>query len=167
MWTFWRREAPPAQLRAMLERRERLLTVAGLVDGGYAAASDRALLLAGAHIERRVPWQRVAAASWDEDAQVLTVEEVRGGAPALLHRLQLSGASLLPETVRERVTASIVVTEHVPLVGKAGVRIVARRSADGDLAWQLLFDRGADPADPDVRARAERALEDLRRSTGA
>ena len=165
-WSDRHRPAVPAEVRARLrlDRGERVLAGASLAGGGHAVATDRALLLPTGDDWLRLPWHRVTQAHWDADAQVLEVEEA-GSAPG--HRLRLAEPSLLPETARERVTASILVSEHVRLVGRAGVRIVARRRHDSsEAAWQLVFDRGVDPGDPVIRAQAEHALEVLRAQTG-
>ena len=75
---------------------------------------------------------------------------------------------LVPQTVRDRVTASIVVTEHVPLAGSAGARVTARRSpvGDGGVTWNVVFDTGLDASDPGLRAAADAAIERLREATG-
>ncbi|MCP9971414.1 hypothetical protein [Actinomadura madurae] len=73
----------------------------------------------------------------------------------------------MPETVRERVTATIAVTHHATLPSGGKVRIAGRRpAAGGDVRWTFVFDAGLDPADPGLRAQAEQILEDLRRQTG-
>lgn len=175
---WWRRSGLPDDLRDQLtlERGERILVAALLTGGGHAVATDRALLIAapGGGV-RRLPWHLLTSATWDADTGTISVEEVgdqEDDPGARRHHLRPAGASLLPETVRERVTSSIVVSRHVPLVGQAGVRIVGRRHPGPPtpretaiLSWQLLFDPGVDPADGAVRARAEQALEELRRST--
>ena len=100
-------------------------------------------------------------AAWDEEGlSVLTTSSER-------HRVELREPRLLPETVRERVNATIVVNKHVDLPGRGGVRLVARRPPGGEvLGWTLVFDDGLDPDDPGVRAQAEQALEGVRRSMG-
>lgn len=175
MW--WRRRSGSrGELRDALALApgERVLVVSPLADGGAAAATDRGLLIVTPDQETtRLPWQLLTAATWDADAGMLTVDEVAGRAGAARrHQLRPEGASLLPETVRERITSSIVVSRHVPLVGRAGVHIVGRRrsgppTADDApvLEWQLLYDPGVDAADSGVRARAEQALTELQRST--
>jgi hypothetical protein len=83
------------------------------------------------------------------------------------HHVGLAEAGAVPETIQERVTATIVVSRHGALPGGGGVRIVGRRGRDGaDTRWTFVFDPGLDPADPGLRAQAEQLLEDLRRQTG-
>jgi hypothetical protein len=73
----------------------------------------------------------------------------------------------VPSVVRERVNASIVVQRHVELRGEVGARIVARRvPGSTELRWTVTFDAGLDPRDPDLRRRADEALDTLRTSLG-
>ena len=62
--------------------------------------------------------------------------------------------------MRERVTASVLVSRHVPVTERRGVRIVARRAPAGrsEVQWLYEFDEGIDPDDAFVRAAAETAL---------
>jgi hypothetical protein len=92
----------------------------------------------------------------------LVIREV-GGAR---HDVRLAEPGSVPETVRERVTATVVMSTHVKLTG-GGVRIAARRPArGGEPRWTFVFDPGLDPADPGLLAQAEQALEEIRRQTG-
>lgn len=149
----------PADVRKSLatEPGERVLTFAQGEDG-YVVATNLALFLSDG---TRVPYETIDRAGWDEDGlRVLTTAgEVR------LERL--TEPRMLPETVRERVNATIVVNKHVDLPGRGGVRLVARRRPGGEvLGWTLVFDDGLDPDDPGLRAQAEQALEGVRRSMG-
>lgn len=139
-----------------LEKGERILAV-----GGQTIATDAALHFADGEGRIRLPWERVEQAVWKDG--LLIVREV-GGAR---HNVPLAEPGSVPETVRERVTATVVVSSHVKLPG-GGVRIAARRPAkgDGQLRWTFVFDAGLDPTDPGLLAQAEQALEDLRRQTG-
>ena len=143
-----------------------MLAAATAGDGTYAGATERALLLAGpGEAPHRIPWERVAAATWADDV-LEAVELLADGRPAA-HRLHLLEPGRLPEVVRERVQASIVVSVHVPLTGSAGVRISARRRpGSSDVSWMVLLDRGLDPADPLLQARTREALDELRSQTG-
>jgi hypothetical protein len=158
----------PAPLRRqdLLKPRERVLAVARLSGGGYAAATPDALVVADGPGSRRLPWHQVASAAFVPDAGELVLDELT--TPSRRLRLRLAEPGSLPETVRERVRSNIVVSEHVALIGRSGARIIGRRTPDSDaLTWQLVFDAGLDPADPAVRARAEQALARLRAATGA
>ena len=162
-----RRLTIPAEARDVLplHRREPLLAVARLVDGSWVAATPRALVLPG----RRVDWSTVAHAEWSDERSQLRVDQLRtSDAEAETHRLVLDEPGRLPEVVRDRVTSSIVASRHTPVDGRAGVRVVARRvPGEDELHWQVVVDRGLDPADPRVRAASDTAVSDLRRELGA
>lgn len=144
---------------------ERVLAFGRLVHGGWVVATDRALLVDG----ERLDWSSTSHAEWHDDSSVLTVGQMRTpGSAAPVRLLRLEEPGYLPETVRERVESSIVVSRHVPMRGRTGVRVVARRDASGgDLRWQVVVDAGLDPQDPEVAEFARAALEGLRRELGA
>jgi hypothetical protein len=109
----------------------------------------------------RIPWEEVQAADWDAEASTLRVSEVgRWGETRPEHLFTMAEPGRLLELVRERVTASVVLQRHVPLRGRKGVRVVARRAPRGDrpITWIYEYDAGVDPADPEVRRAAEEAL---------
>ncbi|GGK62753.1 hypothetical protein Sme01_04810 [Sphaerisporangium melleum] len=141
-----------------LEAGERVLVHARTPDGGYVVATDRALRLPG---EAALPWYRVDRAMWDQQGLVVV------GTDGVRHRVELPDPGRLPEAVRERVTATILVNRHVRLGERGGVRLVARRVPGQETAdWGFVFDPGLDPADPGLRAAAEQVLERLRRTLG-
>ena len=56
-------------------------------------------------------------------------------------------------------TATILLSQLLPVSGKQGVRIVARRQPGSDeVQWQIVPDAGVDLADPAVRARVDAAI---------
>lgn len=135
---------------------ERVLAVSG-----DTVATDAALHFQDGTDFTRLPWERVEQAAWKDG--VLVVREVGG----VRHAVALSEPGSVPETVRERVTSTVVVSTHVSLPG-GGVRIAARRPAKGggEPRWSLVFDQGLDPSDPGLLAQAEQAMEEIRRQTG-
>ncbi|GGS48271.1 hypothetical protein GCM10010156_03810 [Planobispora rosea] len=145
----------PAEVRAAVDPADRVLTYARGPDG-YVIATDHALYLGGT----RLPWFQVDRGVWDEEG--LTVVTTAG----LTHRALLPEPGRVPEAVRERVTASILVSQYVPLDVRGGVRLVARRAEDDRTVWEFVFDEGLDSTDPGLRALAEQALEGVRRSFG-
>jgi hypothetical protein len=117
----------------------------------------------------RLPWERIEQAAWAEGR--LHIRE-QGGPEYVVG---LAEPGVLPETVQERVTATIVISHHGQLPGGGGVRIVGRRSlatepptvrGTVDLHWSFVFDPGLDPTDPGLLAQAEQLLENLRQQTG-
>ncbi|MFD0686691.1 hypothetical protein [Actinomadura fibrosa] len=145
-----------------LERGERALASAATRGGSHVVATTTALHLPTPGGMARIPWERVDQASWKDGW--LHVHETSGGAE---HHVRLTDPGSVPETVRERVTATIAVNHQARLPGGGKVRIAGRRPASGgDVRWSFVFDAGLDPDDPGLRAQAEQLLEDLRRQTG-
>lgn len=155
----------PAPVRDALafERGERTLAFAPTRGGSYVVATSTALHLPTPSGDfARLPWERVDQASWKDGW--LHVHETSGGAE---HHIRLAAPGSVPETVRERVTATVVVSQHARLPGGGTVRIAGRRPPGGDeVRWSFVFEGGLDPSDPGLRAQAEQLLEDLRRQTG-
>jgi hypothetical protein len=147
---------------------ERVLAWAETADGAVAGTRD-ALYVRGASGAARIPWELVEAADWDNETSVLRVSEVgTWGEQRREHTLGLEQPGRLLELVRERVTASIVLQRHVPVRGRRGLRVIARRAPRGDrpVQWLYEYDEGIDPADPDVARLAEEALDAARRDVG-
>jgi hypothetical protein len=146
---------------------ERELARASTADGAPLVATDRALILGAVRDGEptRLAWEDITHAEWEHERAVLEIDESATEPGSLVrHHIQLTEAGFLPETIRERVQASILVSQHVRLSGARGVHVVARRAGDG-YAWQLIFDRGVDAADPEIRFRAQQALDHLRAQT--
>ncbi len=144
---------------------EKVLAWATGVGGDVVAGTRDAVYVAGV----RVPWEQVEAADWDVDTAVLRISEVgRWGDVRPEHVLTLQDPGRLLELVRERVTATVVLQRHVPVRGRRGVRVIARRAPGGarQVTWLYEYDAGIDPADPDVRAAAEAALAQARDEVG-
>lgn len=170
----FRRPSLPAGVEAGLHlaRGERVLSFAPLPSvhgqpGGFAVATDRALLLPVGSGWRSIGWHEVTGAAWDSDHDELVLTVLSATGPeTLVVDVPADTVSTLPEVVRERVQSSIVVSRHVTLRGGAGVRLVGRRVAGvDDLTWQAVLDGGLDPRDPGIAADAAAALEALRRET--
>lgn len=112
----------------------------------------------------RVAWTQIDRATW-EDPEIVVEALIDG--EARRWRIRVEEPGRVPEVVRERVTASIVFSEHVELLDGAGARIVGRRSGpDDQIEWSIAFDAGLDPQDKDLRGRAVAALAELRESLG-
>lgn len=155
----------PAQARASLglEAGERVLAHARTSDGAYLVATDRALHLPSG---RRVGWEHVEHAHWQRGGVHVREVATLGEAPRE-HNVAVPEPENLPEVVRDRVTASIVINQYLRLEGQRGVRIVGRRGLGSDeIVWNLIFDAGLDTRDPALRARAGELLTEVRRQTG-
>ncbi len=166
---MWRKQTVPRSVAdaLALDRGERILATATDVSGRWVVATDRALYLPeDAAPPHRIPWERVEHAEWDRDAEVLRVTETAAlgdQLPVFVLRFDPPDPRLLP-LVRERISASVVVEQHVRIRGTQGVRVIARRPLDnaGDLVWALVFDDELDPEDRETLAAAERALASVR-----
>jgi hypothetical protein len=149
---------------------ERVLAATTSTDGAVLAGTRDAF-----YVQRsgdavvRVAWEQVEAADWDRDTDTFRLSEVGSwGEPRREHVATLPEPGRLLELVRERVTASVVLQRHVPLEGRRGLRVIARRAPRGHqpIQWVYEYDEGVDPADPAVAAAARDALEVARRDVG-
>jgi hypothetical protein len=150
---------------------EKVLAWASSSSGAGAAGTRDALYIAtqDAGVETRLPWEQVEAADWDRDSSRLRVCEVgTWGEERVEHTLIIEEPGQFLELVRERVTASVVLQRHVPLTGRRGLRVIARRAPRGNrpLTWFYEYDEGIDPSDPSVRAAAQAALAAARDEVG-
>ena len=165
---FWRKDKIPAEALAAFDAQadERVLGAAQSTGDhrGWVLATDRALVL-GRNV--RIPWIRVVRAGWNAPVMEVLYQEVSAG-PTKLVRLVMQDPGKVSVVVRDRVTASVVSQQHVPLVEDGtGARMVSRRDpVTGEVTWAVVFDVGLDPGDPDLRAKAEAALTDLRATLG-
>jgi len=160
-----RRSSPlPDAARAALGlgAKDRVNAAARLRDGSWVAATTDALLLGDVELD----WVSVTHARWNRDEETLSLrwltEEGTGA-----RDLRLDQPGDLPETVYARVTATVVLSRHVPVVGKQGVRIAARRpGGGGEVTWQVVPDRGVDPDDPAVLAVVDQTLRSMAEELG-
>jgi hypothetical protein len=159
-----------------VERGEKLLADA-VADGAHLGGTRDALYvvrgLGGGSFDLtetvRIPWEDVQAADWDAETSTLRVSEVgTWGVQRPVHVFTLPVPGRLLELVRERVTASVVLQRHVPIDGRRGLRVIARRAPRGDrpVQWFHEYDEGIDPTDPDVRRAAQEALDAARAEVG-
>ena len=136
---------------------ERVLAWTTATDGAVLAGTRDALYLPG----HRLPWEDIETADWDRDTEVFRVVDVgTWGEPRTPHTFTITEPRRLLELVRERVTASVLLVRHVPVEGRRGVKVIARRAPSGarGLRWLYAYDEGIDPNDPTVRLAAETGL---------
>lgn len=164
----WPKERPPLEVL----KGERLLSWARAelpAQGGGEEAGDevrtREVVIGGTrdafYLPDRVPWEQIKAADWDQETGLLRVSELgEWGQRRAIYEFTVSEPGLLLQLVRERITASVVLQRHVAIVGKRGVRVVARRPPGKSLqiTWFFEFDQGIDPAEPAVAQAADEAL---------
>lgn len=131
---------------------------------GEAVATTLGLRLPGADGEgSAVEWSEIESASWDGDESRLDLMLVADAVGRRQrHRIVLEAPGRLVDVVREQVTASVVISRHVPVATGRGVRVTGRRTPRGELSWSAQLDRGVDLDDPDTRARVDAAVEAVR-----
>jgi hypothetical protein len=145
----------------VLENGERALASAASA-AGSVVATDRRLLIPAPDGYHSIGWDRVDRAAWDGDAEVLVVAESAPlGSPRRDHRLRVEDPRRLLDVVREQVTASVVLTRHVPIDGSLGVRVTGRRRRDG-IAWLVAVDDGLRLDDPAIRRLVDAAVASVR-----
>ncbi len=149
---------PPGQRKALgLGPKDRVIAAARLRDGSWVAATADGLALG----DVRLDWVAFTSARWDHDRETLALRWLTeaGTGSRVLH---IDDPGTLPETVHTRVTATIVLSRRVPVVGRSGLRIAARRQRMGEaLLWQVVPDPGIDPDEPATRAAVEAALRSM------
>ncbi|MDN5745304.1 MAG: hypothetical protein L0H31_09300 [Nocardioidaceae bacterium] len=159
---------PPSDLTRVAQG-ERLLAWAVVPHPAPGAAATIGGTRDALYLPRRLAWEQVASAEWDQDESTLRVVEVgEFGQRRAVHVIRLSEADRLLQLVRERVTASIAVQRHVEVAPRKSVRVLARQAPArrGDLAWFVEYDEGVDPADPEVATIVEGALASARADVG-
>ena len=147
------------------------LAAAEAADGSWVAGTRDAVHVVhpdGAAIVT-LRWEQVHRADWDVETSTLLVEQVEEyGRPLSTYSFVLSEPGALLELVRERVTASVVLQRHTEIERRRGFSVIGRRAPAGgrEVTWAYEFDKGVDPDDPVVMARAQAALRDAKESLG-
>jgi len=156
-----------ARARAPLRPGERLLAVARGADGGLLAATDWALYQQAGQSWARLGWDQVGQVDWDDQRRILILSGLVPAVPARTV-LYLARDWGLTAVAAERAGWAKVVDQRIPLNGRAGARVIARRVSGGpQVRWLVVLDQGLDAADPGIRAGLEAALAELRAATGA
>ena len=148
-----------------LETGDRVLAWSPLVGGGAVAATAAGLhvMTPRGRLDVR-PWVDVDHAAWDQASRTLAVWWVGRRQATPLEVEDLDGP--LPETVRERVQASVIHSVSVPLPGGRTARIALRRRADGSVQEQMLLPPGVRADDPRIAPVMTGALRELREDAG-
>ncbi|WP_051426226.1 hypothetical protein [Jiangella gansuensis] len=133
---------------------ERVLATAGGPDGDVVATTHRLFLR-----DTEVEWSRVDTATWDGDAELLAVTEVpESTGRQRRHRVALRHPGRLVDVVREQVIASVLISRHLAVDGRRGVRVTGRRTPSGEIVWSAALDAGIDMNDPAIRERVDAAV---------
>jgi hypothetical protein len=148
-----RRNKPPAEAVASLDRDERVVSWAVVVGGGAVVATPRGLWWPESGQQRLIGWQYVDKATWRDG--VLSVIEAEVVDDLLLVDKPAVSVALeqprdLPPTVRRRVESTVVQSELAPVPGGVA-RLVARRIPGRDgVTWWARLEHGT-PDTPTLR----------------
>ncbi|GGL26141.1 hypothetical protein H9L10_04525 [Phycicoccus endophyticus] len=171
LWTGLRRPAVPGPVVAAIgpSAGERLLAWGAAADGRVVVAGRHALHAVapgpddGLALVLSRPWHLVDAGTMSAEGR-LEVTWVDGEAPL---RVTLETAGSLPETLRERVQASVVLTEALDLGVRRTARVVVRRDlASGALLSQAVLGPGVRSSDPGVAEQVRAGLRRVREEVG-
>lgn len=170
-WTGLRRPQVPADVAAVipLTPGEKLLAWAVGEPGVTVVAGRHRLYVvttatgADPAVVLDRPWHLVDAGSWSEDGE-LRVVWVDGQPPL---RVVLTEPGMFPETLRERVQASVVLAETLDLGGRRTAKVVVRRDlATRELLSQAVLGKGVRPADPGVDEQVRAGVARVREQVG-
>ncbi|MGG5258628.1 hypothetical protein [Phycicoccus avicenniae] len=170
-WTGLRRPAVPADVAAAIapDGGERLLAWATDDTGRTLVAGRHGVHLVGPGddgtpvLQRSRPWHLVDSGTWSEGG-VLRLVWVDGEAPL---QIVLTEPGMLPETLRERVQASVVLAETLDLGQRRSAKVVVRRDlATNGLLSQAVLGRGTKPDDPGVAEGVRAGLARVREQVG-
>jgi hypothetical protein len=161
---FWRRRKLPPGKRPGLDRDERVVAWAGATGDDVVVLTNHGVWLPG--VAERVGWHEIHKATWSgrQLALVPSAEVGAGDGYAVVADRPAAVVTLLdpdnvPMQVRVRVTKSIAYTQHHPLPGGGGVRVVARRVPGvNGLRWTVRYDDGVDAGDDEVRTVTEQMV---------
>lgn len=164
-----RPERLPSEVRAAvgLGSGERVLSWGReAASGTTVVATNHALYAVDAAGERTLhrPWHEVDGGTWSAELTTLTVTWVDGSRPT---QWVLGATSLVPETLRERVQASVVLAHRIELGPRRTAKVALRQDlAGGGLVEQVVLGRGVRADDSELVARTEAALAYLREQVG-
>lgn len=164
MRLFGRRDMPPADVLALLERDERVVSWADTAAGGVVLATPRGLWWPDASGPRLIGWQFVDKAVWRDGVlsviQADVVDEMLLVDRAPVHA-ELTTPRDLPPTVRKRVEANVVKSEVLGVVG-GQARFVGRRVPGRDgVSWYARIEPGTVDS-PQIRSAISARLAILR-----
>lgn len=161
------RSRPPAGFSGELQPGERVVEVADIAEGGHLVLTPLGVWIPDEGGTRRIGWHLVSKAVWDGSALSITeaVSAGMAGEAVVLHdrpprRYTLPEPGRVPQEIRERVTKSILTSQHVDLPGGGGARFVQRKVPGQDgVVLQVRPDPGT--SGEAVRRVARRVAERL------
>jgi hypothetical protein len=148
----------PADRRPALGPEERIVAWSSAAGDDVVVLTNHGVWLPGA--DSRLGWHEIHKATWSGQQLALVASRevattgdyaVVTDQPATTHTL--ADPYDVPAQVRTRVTKSIAYTNHHPLPGGGGVRVVARRVPGvNGLRWTVRYDEGVAPDSDEVRS---------------
>ena len=169
LFTSRRRTALPEAVRSAvpLGSGERLLAWArDDRTGSHVVATTHHLALVGDDgvLAWSRPWHEVEAGTWQGESSLLTVTWVDHAAPC---QWEVTEPSMIQQTLRERVQASVVLADEFRTAARRTVRVVIRQDlATGAIVEQVIGGKGVRVDDPAVAAEAAAHLARLRSEIG-
>jgi hypothetical protein len=113
------------------------------------------------------PWHEVDTGTWNPDLWMLSVSFVDGLHPRQWQLKTQTGPADVPQVLRERTTATVVLLRVVDLGPRRAARVTVRKDlASRELGEQVVLGRGARTDDAELMAAIRRARDDLRTQTG-
>jgi hypothetical protein len=165
-----RRRVPlPADVRAAvaLAGGEKILAWArDEQSGGHVVATTHHLAFVDADrtLAWERPWHEAESGTWKGETGLLTVLWVDHRSPA---QWRVTEPSLLQQTLRERIQASVVIGDEFRTRDRRTVRVVIRKDlASGRLVEQVVPGKGASLEDAEVASEAAERLARLRTEVG-
>lgn len=159
-------DVPDAVSSVLGERARVVLSVARDERSGadLVATTTHVYAVRSGSVELERPWHMVDTGSWEDQTRLLTVQWV-DKAPASVWEVELP--STFPQVLRERVQATVVLSDEVDLGSRRRARVVVRKDlATQALLGQTILGRGVRSTDPGVREETRAALDRLREQVG-
>lgn len=157
---LWKKAEPlPPPLAAVLEHKEKVFSWAQH-GGGFLAATDLGIISIDNHDSTRIPWSQAIAGKWEPPLLTVTClpdMDTVGW--------QLDDPGMLPQAVRDRITAHVLIDRAVNFPGHGSVRFVATKSADG-VKWLTNSQDEAWAQSPEGSAAIQAELASLRSALG-
>ncbi|HSP61296.1 MAG TPA: hypothetical protein VLO09_09570 [Ornithinimicrobium sp.] len=160
----------PAGVLPELQRGEQVLATAQEDASGHWVVLTTWRLLErtteGGSVTER-PWHEVDSGAWDPDEWLLTVDFVDGGDPRRWRLRDRTGPGSVPVVLRDRTTASVVLTRGVDLGPRRTARVTVRKVLDTrELVEQVLLGPGARLVDAQLARAVHEARRDVRDQAG-
>ena len=112
----------------------------------------------------RLGWEETGRLVWDARRGRLDLTGLASGGGL---RVSLPRGTRMVALVRERVASTLLASSRVRLTDELAALVLARRRpGSAEVVWVVAFDGDADPDDPEVQARVESAIRELRRHLG-